>query len=853
MRPRKFSIDQRLQNFWVAIQHFDYKSWPFIIYSLGSLIGFLTLVTLPKYGFHANAIAAYFIFGFFWLQLITLISDELKPPTELNILLTLQFLIILRQTVYYDSGISQFFYFVALVGYAMFFSLIIFQYKEGRFTTLVAIFIFAYFFLEFSKSEHEFLLLLVKILIFISLLKRLKWLENLSKTECWIYFFAALFIFRQLFNSTVIYAPELGTTPSPFQNGLVAYALYLMLAYTLAIAVKTPVVLVYNHARLARKLWISSLFQSTFPQIFQFVLMLLVFQFFISGWQADQVRFAIGDLFERIQENDQPIGIRSYAIERDALHRGVDLDGYILQHDYGAVPKEGIITLQQRSDTAAASEVDQALFLFHRDKRTPRIVYFVRLDTGFLDYLGSAFVPVAGNGILGYPYKPNRWENYIYSLDYWQKDDAIRIFPFSWTPYEKNAPLTGEFYRKNQQEGEDFSDLGIRIFGQDQFTFGRLFIDYYSSAFISDGYFACDVILKPNAAIFSTAVFRNLLMLFIAYLLINSLLIRRVVKFGAEINQMIVQKFNHLQGGIREIASGNLDFKVQVEGQDEFVELATHFNNMGDRLKKTIAEAREKGRLEHELQIAREVQLSLLPRQLPVVSGYAVEAFFEMATEVGGDFYDMQPLGDDKYLFTIGDVSGKGTSAAFYMAQCVSLLRFAPQFTRNVNEIIKRLNQYFAGPAMDRQMFITAIIGIFDAAKHSLEFIRAGHTLPFLIPGDFNEPIQELASAGIGIGLARDSQQMEKSLKPGKCKLKSGDKLFCFTDGLVEAQRHGQGETEDQFFGEERLQKILTENRKLPAHQLIKKIVQELGEFYGNAPLADDFTLFIIERKKQMR
>ena len=328
----------------------------------------------------------------------------------------------------------------------------------------------------------------------------------------------------------------------------------------------------------------------------------------------------------------------------------------------------------------------------------------------------------------------------------------------------------------------------------------------------------------------------------------NSILIRRVVKFGAEINKMIVQKFNQLKGGIREMASGNLDFKVHIEGQDEFVELATHFNNMGNRLNKTIAEAREKGRLEHELKIAQEVQHSLLPAKLPVVEGYAVQAYFETATEVGGDFYDMQALGDDKYLFTIGDVSGKGTSAAFYMAQCVSLLRFAPQFTRDVHEIINRLNQYFADPSVDRQMFVTAIIGIFDAAKHKIEFIRAGHTLPVFIPGDSRKPIQELESSGMGIGLARDSRQMEKSLKPVTQKLNIGDKFFCFTDGLVEAQRNEQGIDADQFFGEDRLRDILTENRDLPAHDLLEKVVAELRQFYETAPLADDYMMFIIER-----
>lgn len=146
-------------------------------------------------------------------------------------------------------------------------------------------------------------------------------------------------------------------------------------------------------------------------------------------------------------------------------------------------------------------------------------------------------------------------------------------------------------------------------------------------------------------------------------------------------------------------------------------------------------------------------------------------------------------------------------------------------------------------------MFVTAIIGIFDAAKHKIEFIRAGHTLPVLIPGDASEPVQELECPGMGIGLARDSSQMEKSLKTVTQKLKIGDKLFCFTDGLIEAQHHDLEADADEFFGEERLREILNENRRLPAQELIEKIVTELRQFYDTAPLADDYTIFVIERQ----
>ncbi|MCA9732934.1 SpoIIE family protein phosphatase [candidate division KSB1 bacterium] len=845
MQKQNFSIHRRFLEFWQACKTIDYKSWPFFIYGTGALIGFLLVVTLPNFCFSVRTLTAFFIFGFFWLQIIVQINDKLKPPVELLLLISIQLLIFILNLLSAESGIGYFFYNLCLLGLTITFSLVLLEHTNGRFGTLVLFIILGYFFIEFYQSEHKFLLILIKLFIFASFLKRLRWLENLSKTECWIYLFSALFIFRQLFNDTTIALLTMRGFVTEQTLSLASLAYYFVLAYTLAMAIKIPIVMIYNHARLARKLWISSLFQSTFPQFFQFIILLLVFQFFLAGWQADQVRMAIKDLYDNIEEERAPRGITNYTIDSTSLLHGVNFDGYHLQPNRSNLPEDGVATAEPE---ILQNESQPAYFLFHRETEDKNTYHFVRMDEGFMNYLGSSFVPVIGSDIFGYPYTPNRWEKYIYSLDYWQKNNPIRIFSFSFLPYEKEAPIKTQFNRSNQHGTKAIADVKFKIFGQEQFVFGRLFIDHYNANFRQAGYFAYDVVLKPNVSVFSSTVFRNILVLLIAYLILNSVLIKRVVKFGAEINEMIVQKFNQLQGGIREIASGNLNFKVKVEGQDEFVELASHFNSMGDRLNKTIAEAREKGRLEHELKIAREVQLSLLPTKLPAVPGYSIEACFKTATEVGGDFYDMLPLDKKKYLFTIGDVSGKGTSAAFYMAQCVSLLRFSPQFTQDVTEIVKRLNHYFADPAIDQQMFVTAIFGILDTTKHSIQFIRAGHTLPIIIPGNPNLPIHEIQSSGIGIGLARNNKQLDKMLQTVTYELAPGDSFFCFTDGLVEAKTEIDGS--EHFFSEERLQDLLKNNRQLKLSQLVQKIVTELNSFYNKSPLTDDYTIFSISRDK---
>ncbi|OPX34242.1 hypothetical protein B1H10_04080 [candidate division KSB1 bacterium 4484_188] len=333
--------------------------------------------------------------------------------------------------------------------------------------------------------------------------------------------------------------------------------------------------------------------------------------------------------------------------------------------------------------------------------------------------------------------------------------------------------------------------------------------------------------------------------------------IRQTIKFGNRINQMIVQKFNQLTNGIRQISQGNLDYKISLEGEDEFVELGNRFNQMGDQLKKTIAEVREKEKFEYELKIAREVQLSLLPKKLPEIEGYHITASFRTANEVGGDFYDVLPLQEGKYLFVIGDISGKGTSAAFYMAQCISLIRFARQFSDQPREILLRLNHYFSDPQVDRQIFLTAVMGVLDTRKSRVQLFRAGHPKPIVLPADVGKPVSELESSGLGIGLVGDNQKFGKVLKQKTVRLAPGGGLLFYTDGVTEASRKVVNpttrESETEFFGETRLLQLLEKLRKERAENVVRAISLEIEKFYAGQPHVDDYTILMIRKKALVR
>ena len=252
------------------------------------------------------------------------------------------------------------------------------------------------------------------------------------------------------------------------------------------------------------------------------------------------------------------------------------------------------------------------------------------------------------------------------------------------------------------------------------------------------------------------------------------------------------------------------------------------------------------------MKIARQVQLSLLKTELPEIKGFHIAADLQTATEVGGDFYDIIPLDENRFIFSVGDVSGKGASAAFYMAQFMSLLRYSPGFIEDPKEIANRLNEYMMNQISDRQVFITAIIGILDATSNEIQLIRAGHNLPILISPKSKQMVNEIDSSGLGFGLSKSNELFAKLLKLHKFKIKPGEKLLLYTDGIIEARRPVQSMKNieaEEIYGEERLNNLIAESINLNAEELMKVIIDDLDEFYGVFPRIDDFTMLIIERE----
>lgn len=864
MSELNFRIATRLYNFWEKLQSREIRSRQVIVHFVGWLFTFILDLFIADLPFNLD-FPVFLAHVYFWLRLAGLLHQKLQPSNELLIAASLLIFLLESAILNYAYSSSSllgsaipapgfiitFIHLLLLAFLVLLISLILVHNSKGQRRVLLGFFLLGLIAVYLLEISGVFYLLLVEIILFIYLLRKTSWLEELTKVECWVYLFASLVLFRAFSKIDVFAGMQAGQFEQHFVWFLLPRFLYLTLfIYLLAVFVKIPIVLVYNFARLSRKLKISGLFQSTFPQVIQLGMLLIIFYFFMAGWQAEKVRKALMNQTDRIVSGEVRNETTVFQIPRS--RSVIQLPGYLPLPISDDLPREGILKFTKQPTFEPFDSSPEDYFFFARSLEDgDALFHFIKLDSSFLQLVSDNTSILAGSALLAYSYVPPRWESYVYDLSFWKRDRRFRIFPFGLTPHRPPQTISVPITDEEQTLPDWLNRINQRLPRHNFLTVGRVIAPILNEDMRQSGFFAFDIILLPDVTYFTPTLLSYLLLLVVIYMLVNILVIRRMVKFGSEINQMIVQKFTQLKNGIGQISTGNLDYKVRLEGKDEFVELAERFNQMGERLKESIAEAREKERLEHELKIARQVQLDLLPRTLPQIPGFQVAATLKTANEVGGDFYDMLSLGENQYLFTIGDVSGKSTSAAFYMAQCISLIRFSPKFTSEPREIILRLNEYFGDPMVDRQIFVTAIVGMLDKTTSAMRFVRAGHTPPIFIPGRKAEKIQELEKNGLGIGLEKSGQLFAQNLEESYLALSKGDTVVFYTDGVVEASRNNvklPGSNEKQFYGEERLQNLLQNLRGKSADEIMQAITDDVDFFYGGKSPVDDYTVLVIQR-----
>lgn len=242
----------------------------------------------------------------------------------------------------------------------------------------------------------------------------------------------------------------------------------------------------------------------------------------------------------------------------------------------------------------------------------------------------------------------------------------------------------------------------------------------------------------------------------------------------------------------------------------------------------------EKERLERELQLAAEIQLSILPRKLPKLHEFSFGAKMVPARAVGGDLYDFITLSDDTLAVVIGDVSDKGVPAAIFMAQTHALIRSEARHQRSPRETLERVNKYLLEMNASG-LFVTVLYGILDRRTHEFQYARAGHELPLVRQPDgmiFTPPQGQGAPLGIFDFVVLNEETV--SIPPQST-------MLLITDGVTEAMN-----SEHEQFGGERIQALLRQDAKADAQTLCDDFLESLAEFRGEAPVHDDITLLAI-------
>jgi len=259
-----------------------------------------------------------------------------------------------------------------------------------------------------------------------------------------------------------------------------------------------------------------------------------------------------------------------------------------------------------------------------------------------------------------------------------------------------------------------------------------------------------------------------------------------------------------------------------------------------------VEELARENRIQQELEIAKEVQASFLPRSMPSVAPLDIAAICHPAYETGGDYFDVIQLDGHRVGIAIGDVSGKGIQAAFYMTLAKGIIHSLCHEIDNPRQLLHRANEIFYNNS-SKNTFISMIYGVFDTRDNSFCFARAGHN-PLLIKRKEDNNLVQLKPQGLALGITKDDIFLEH-LKQESIKLKPGDTIILFTDGLNEALNRNH-----RFYGMDRIFEIVGNSKTLSADKLLVEIEQDISDFVGDSKQHDDLTLVILkvsEHKKK--
>ena len=301
---------------------------------------------------------------------------------------------------------------------------------------------------------------------------------------------------------------------------------------------------------------------------------------------------------------------------------------------------------------------------------------------------------------------------------------------------------------------------------------------------------------------------------------------------------------------VRRYSAGDTETDLPLEGADEFFEISRALNDMTARLSRDRRNVIERERMAKEIEVASQIQRTLLPRELPKIKGLDVEGYYRAASLVGGDLYDIFRLSEDRYCLVVADVSGKGVPASLVMSMLRTVLQIYAERAGSARQTLLMANEYLVRN-MPPGMFITVLLAIFDAGERKLSIVSAGHN-PMIYYEAASARLSNINPPGMPLGVdATIERDFASGLQEMTLSLSDGDMFLMYTDGITEAV-----DRDRQLYGADRLNRFM--NAKFQAGEkeslagIVQALTDEVDNFSGYARQADDIT-FILCRVKPER
>ena len=335
----------------------------------------------------------------------------------------------------------------------------------------------------------------------------------------------------------------------------------------------------------------------------------------------------------------------------------------------------------------------------------------------------------------------------------------------------------------------------------------------------------------------------------IAVSIVFVLVVLIALAIGITMTRTITGAVHRLYEGTQKIREGDFSHRIAVSGRDQLGDLGSSFNQMTENLERLVVVAKEKERLQSEIEIARDVQSQLFPRSVPQLATLRMRAICTPARMVSGDYYDYELIHGTQIALTIADVAGKGISAALLMASLQSSLRSQLEdsleaaaaagnggaaYSVSTSRLVSRLNrQLYASTAPEK--FATFCLGVYDESSSVFTYTNAGHLPPMLVRKGC---VDRLDVNGTVVGAFSFAKFTESRVD-----LESGDLLVFFTDGITEPENE-YGE----MFGEERLADLVVRNAHRGEDEIIALVLESVRQFARAGEAQDDMTILLARR-----